>query len=51
MSETLSTLSTTISNLFAQESWNQKRTSDQLQSFVSRRLENCLDESEFDVEV
>jgi hypothetical protein len=51
MSETLSTLSARVSSLFTQESWNQERGMDQLRSFVADKLENCEDDSEFDVEL
>ncbi len=51
MSATLSTLSSTISDFFAPETWNQKRSSEELRSFVTGRLESCQDESEFDVEI
>jgi hypothetical protein len=50
-SPTLSTLSANLTSLFAPESWNQKRSSDELRSFVARRLENCTDDAEFDVEL
>lgn len=38
------TLSTSITSLFAPETWNQERSSDELRSFVSTRLASCDEE-------
>lgn len=41
------TLSANITSLFAPETWNKKRSSDELRSFVSTRLANCDEELGF----
>lgn len=48
---TLSTLSASLTNFFAPESWNKKRSSEELRSFVDTRLENCTNDLELDFEV
>jgi hypothetical protein len=48
---TMSTLSASLTNFFAPESWNKKRSSEKLRSFVDTRLENCSSDLELDFEV
>jgi len=51
LKNTKSILSASLNNLFAPESWNKKRSAEELRSFVNSRLENCLEDSDFGVEV